>query len=132
MVVPEVVDTTERVIADATRLVKTYHDSRRFSMCRVGIGPSIAQYDTDEILQATLEFAEKYDVMVHGHLAESRYEWEYTQARYGCTPVEWFRRHGLLASASTTPTASSWTSGTSSFWPTVTPALPAARSPICT
>ena len=45
VVVPEVVDTTERVIADATRLVKTYHDSRRFSMCRVGIGPSIAQYD---------------------------------------------------------------------------------------
>ena len=96
VVVPEVVDTPERVIADATRLVKTYHDSRRFSMCRVGIGPSIAQYDTEEILQATLEFAEKYDVMVHGHLAESRYEWEYTQAHYGCTPVEWFRRHGLL------------------------------------
>ena len=96
VVVPEVVDTTERVIADATRLVKTYHDNSRFSMCRVGIGPSIAQYDTEEILQATLEFAEKYDVMVHGHLAESRYEWEYTQAHYGCTPVEWFRRHGLL------------------------------------
>ncbi len=96
VVPPEVVDTTERVMEEAARLVETYHDRGRFSMCRVGIGPSIAQYDTEEILQATLDFAEKYDVMVHGHLAESRFEWQYTKEHFGCTPVEWFREHGLL------------------------------------
>ena len=52
IVPPEVVDSTEGVMADAERLVKTYHDRSRFSMCQVGIGPSIAQYETEEIIRA--------------------------------------------------------------------------------
>ena len=96
VVCPEVVDTTERVMEDAKRLVKKYHDPSEFSMCRVGIGPSIAQYDTEEILKATIDFAEKYDIMVHGHLAESVFETQYTIETFGCRPVEWFRRHNLL------------------------------------
>ena len=93
VVCPEVVDTTERVMEDAKRLVK---NPSEFSMCRVGIGPSIAQYDTEEILKATIDFAEKYDIMVHGHLAESVFETQYTIETFGCRPVEWFRRHNLL------------------------------------
>ncbi len=96
-VVPvEMAETAEQVLADAERLVKLYHDPGEFSMCRVGIGPSIAQYDTEEILRATIDFAEKHDVMVHGHLAESQNEYNYTQEHFGCTPVEWFRQHDLL------------------------------------
>lgn len=93
---PEVVDTTEGVMADAERLVNTYHDRARFSMCQVGIGPSIAQYETEEIIRATVDLAERLDIMVHGHLAESRYETEYTIETFGCRPAEWFRRQGLL------------------------------------
>ena len=96
VVCPEVVDTTERVMEDAARLVEKYHDRSRFSMCRVGIGPSIAQYDTEEILRATVDFAEKNDIMVHGHLAESKAEWAFTKEHFGCTPTEFFRDHGLL------------------------------------
>ena len=96
IVLPEVVDTTERVMADVERLVKKYHDRTEYSMCRVGIGPSIAQYDTEEILRATIALAERLDLMVHGHLAESRFETEYTIETFGCRPAEWFRRHGLL------------------------------------
>ncbi len=96
VVLPEVVDTTERVMEDAERLVKKYHDDSRLSMCRVGLGPSIAQYDTEEILKATIDFAEKHDVMVHGHLAESKFEWRFTKDNYGCTPTEWFQKHDLL------------------------------------
>lgn len=98
IVPPEVVDTTEGVMADAERLIRLYHDRSRFSMCRVGIGPSIAQYETEEILRATVDLAERLDVMVHGHLAESRYETEYTIETFGCRPAEWFRRQGLLGS----------------------------------
>ena len=69
VVCPEVVDTTERVMEDAERLVNKYHDRSRYSMCQVGIGPSIAQYDTEEIIRATVDFAEKHNIMVHGHLS---------------------------------------------------------------
>ena len=96
IVPPEVVDTTEGVMADAERLVKKYHDPSRFSMCQVGIGPSIAQYETEEIVRATVDLAEKLDIMVHGHLAESQHEVEYTIEHFGCRPVEWFRRHDML------------------------------------
>lgn len=98
VVPPEVVDTTERVMEDAERLVNKYHDPSVFSMCRVGIGPSIAQYDTEEILRATVDFAEKHDIMVHGHLAESKAEFNFTVEHFGCTPAEFFRRHDLLGS----------------------------------
>ncbi len=98
IVPPEVVDSTEGVMADAERLVKTYHDRSRFSMCQVGIGPSIAQYETEEIIRATVDLAERLDIMVHGHLAESRHETEYTIETFGCRPAEWFRREGLLGS----------------------------------
>lgn len=96
VVPPEVVDTMEGVIEDADRLVKKYHDRSRFSMCQVGIGPSIAQYETEEIIRATIDFAEKNDIMVHGHLAESKFETEFTIETFGCRPAEWFRRKGLL------------------------------------
>ena len=45
----EVVDTIDGVMSDAQRLVDTYHDRSEYSMCRVGIGPSIesiAKYRT--------------------------------------------------------------------------------------
>lgn len=96
VVCPEVVDTTERVMDDVERLVNKYHDRSKFSMCQVGVGPSIAQYDTEEILKATVELADRLDIMIHGHLAESKFEFQFTQETFGCTPAEFFRRHDLL------------------------------------
>ena len=92
----EVVDTIDGVMSDAQRLVDTYHDRSEYSMCRVGIGPSIAQYETEEILKATVDFAESNDIMVHGHLAESHHETEFTYDKFGCSPVKWFYKHNLL------------------------------------
>ena len=96
IVPPEVVDSIEGVMGDAERLVKKYHDPSRFSMCQVGIGPSIAYYETEEIVRATIDLAEKLDIKVHGHLAESRGEVAFVEEHYGCRPAEWFRRHDLL------------------------------------
>lgn len=43
-----------------------------------------------------LNLQKKYDVMVHGHLAESKSEYDFTIEQFGCSPVEWFRRNNLL------------------------------------
>lgn len=92
----EIVETTEKVIKDAERLIKTYHDTSKYSMCRVGIAPNMPQYETLDMLEATKELAQKYDVQIHGHLAESYYETEYTIKTFGCRPAEWFYNHGIL------------------------------------
>lgn len=96
IVPPELVGKTETVIADAERLIHKYHSKERFSMCRVGIAPNMPQYETLEILEESKKLAEKYDVMVHGHLAESVFETKYTLDTFGCTPARWFEKHGLL------------------------------------
>ena len=96
-VVPKsMTENKEQILEDAEQLVKKYHDPDEFSMCRVGIGPSIAQYDAEDVIRATIDFAETYDLMVHGHLAESQSEYNYTMEKFGCSPVEWFRRNNLL------------------------------------
>lgn len=96
IVPPELVGSTEVVMADAERLIRKYHDTSRFSMCRVGIAPNMPQYETLEILEESKKLAEKYDVLIHGHLAESVYETKYTLDTFGCTPARWFEKHGLL------------------------------------
>lgn len=96
IVPPELVGATDIVIADAERLIKKYHDPNKFSMCQVGIAPNMPQYETLEILKESKQLAEKYDVMVHGHLAESVYETQYTMETFGCTPFRWFEKHDLL------------------------------------
>ena len=96
IVPPEIVGATDVVIADAERLINKYHDRSRFSMCRVGIAPNMPQYETLEIVMESKKLAEQYDVLVHGHLAESVYETKYTLETYGCTPARWFEKHGIL------------------------------------
>lgn len=96
IVPPELVGKTDVVMADAERLIRKYHSSEKFSMCRVGIAPNMPQYETLEILEESKKLAEKYDVMIHGHLAESAYETKYTLETFGCTPARWFEQHGLL------------------------------------
>lgn len=96
IVPPELVGKTDVVMADAERLIHKYHSTEKFAMCRVGIAPNMPQYETLEILEESKKLAEKYDVMIHGHLAESVYETKYTLETFGCTPARWFERHGLL------------------------------------
>lgn len=96
IVPPELVGTTEQVMADAERLILKYHDSGRFSMCRVGIAPNMPQYETMDMLMESKRLAEKYHVLIHGHLAESTYETQYTLDTYGYTPARWFEKQGIL------------------------------------
>lgn len=92
----EVITTAEELIDDTQNLIRKYHESSRFSMCRVGIAPSMPQYGTMKTLKTVLNLAEKYDILVHGHLAESRHETEFTLEKFGCRPFEWFRRNDML------------------------------------
>lgn len=94
----ELVGQTDEIIEDTKRLIRTYHDTSQFSMCQIGIAPSMPQYETLDIVEAAKEMVEQYDIMFHGHLSETTYETQYTLDKYGCRPVEWFQRQGILGS----------------------------------
>lgn len=132
IVPPEIISAPEEIIADTERLVKRYHDPSRFSMCRVGVAPSMPQYGTLESLRAALDLAEKYDLLVHGHLAESRYETEFTLEKFGlAAPLNGSGGTTCWASASTTRTASTSTRRRCGRWRRRTPASRTAPSPTC-
>lgn len=90
------VESVDDIMADCERLVKTYHDRSRFAMTRIDIAPCWPTFEVPEILTASADFVEKYDVNCHGHLAESTYEFNLCHERYGCTPVEYYDRFGIL------------------------------------
>ena len=92
----DLVETTEEILDDCERLIKRYHDTQRFSMCRIGLAPCWPEFETVEIMEQTRTMAERYHVQCHSHLAESRGEVAYALEKYGCRPVEYVRRLGWL------------------------------------
>ena len=66
------VETTDEIINDCERLIQKYHNTDRFSMCQIGLAPCWPEFETKEILNATRELSEKYDVQCHSHLARKQ------------------------------------------------------------
>lgn len=90
------VETTDEIINDCERLIQKYHNTDRFSMCQIGLAPCWPEFETKEILNATRELSEKYDVQCHSHLAESKGEFAFCKEKFGCTPVEFVQNFGWL------------------------------------
>lgn len=53
-------------------------------------------YVTEELVVELREIAKKRGAMIHTHMAQSTYECEQVEKRYGARPVETFERLGLL------------------------------------
>lgn len=86
------------ILADSERLIKTYHDPKRFSMLRMGLAPCWHGFDTTErLMKETLELARRYEgVNCHTHLGESKAEAALSIEKFGCRPIEYVRRLGWL------------------------------------
>ncbi|MDF2672524.1 MAG: S-adenosylhomocysteine deaminase [Clostridiales bacterium] len=86
------------ILTDSERLIKTYHDSNRYSMLRMGLAPCWHGFDTTErLMNETLQLARKYEgVYCHTHLGESKAEAALCIEKFGCRPIEYVRRLGWL------------------------------------
>ncbi|MCF3129298.1 8-oxoguanine deaminase [Streptomyces olivochromogenes] len=91
-----VTQTTDQVLADSERLVRAHHDPRPGALVRVALAPCSPFSVTKEVMTASAELAERYDVRLHTHLAEDRDEDTYCRETYGCRPVEYFEDCGWL------------------------------------
>ncbi len=61
-------------------------------------GPHAPYSCPPEAYRCVAELAEKYDVPIHTHLSETRWEVDTVAERYGCSPAEYLKRQGLLSS----------------------------------
>jgi len=92
-----VVQTEEEILKDYERVIKLYHDPKPFSMSRVALAPCSPFSVTKELMILTREFAEKNDILLHTHLAETKDEDEFCIEKFGKRPVDYMEELGWLS-----------------------------------
>ena len=91
-----VVQSERKIIEDSVRLIEKYHDRRRNAMTRIALAPCSPFSVTGESMIATAELAEKYDVLLHTHLAETKDEDDFCIQKKGLRPVDYMEKVGWL------------------------------------
>ncbi len=91
-----VVQNEEEILIQSEEAIKKYHDPSRYSMLRVALAPCSPFSVTGELMVKTKELAERYDVLLHTHLAETKDEEEYCLERFGMRPVDYMEELGWL------------------------------------
>ncbi len=91
-----VVQDEEEILIRSEEIIRKYHDPSKYSMLRVALAPCSPFSVTGELMIKTRELAEKYDVLLHTHLAETKDEEAYCLERFGVRPVDYMEKLGWL------------------------------------
>lgn len=92
----EVVQTEDEIMQDCERLVNKYHDTSKFSMLQIALAPCSPFSVTSELLSLTAKAAEKWDVLMHTHLAETKDEDDFCLDVLKMRPLEYMESVGWL------------------------------------
>ncbi|MCL5951795.1 MAG: 8-oxoguanine deaminase [Chloroflexi bacterium] len=79
----------EAILQDSRRVIETFHDPDRLSMCRVGVAPCSPFSVTPGLMQESAHLARAYHVRLHTHLAETRDEEDFCLGKFGRRPVDY-------------------------------------------
>jgi 5-methylthioadenosine/S-adenosylhomocysteine deaminase len=85
----------EKVVSDYTYLLEKWHN-KADDRIKVWISPVNLLFCTEESIQKTHRLAEKWDVGIHTHVAESNQEVKLVKERFGRPYVEVFNDLGVL------------------------------------
>jgi len=91
-----VVQDEDTILDESERLIQRYHDSRPGAMVRVALAPCSPFSVTRSLMERTAQLAQKHDVRLHTHLAETRDEDQFCQEVYGMRPTELLEEVGWM------------------------------------
>ncbi len=91
-----VVQTDEEILLESERVIHQYHDRGRYAMTRIALAPCSPFSVTAELMKQTAALAEKEDVLIHTHLAETQDEEEFCLQRFGSRPVDYMEEVNWL------------------------------------
>ncbi len=94
----DVVQSPDAILADSVRVVERYHDTSRFSMCRLALAPCSPFSVTDDLLAESAKLARSYGVRLHTHLAETKDEESFCLETHGCRPLGYMEKVGWIGS----------------------------------
>ncbi|MGY4303216.1 8-oxoguanine deaminase [Bradyrhizobium sp. USDA 4369] len=91
-----VVQDEDTILADSERVVAQFHQRGPDAMVQIALAPCSPFSVTGSLMQQTAALAEKLDVRLHTHLAETEDENRFCEAMFGCRPLDYLEKHGWL------------------------------------
>lgn len=86
----------EVILADSQRLISQYHQRGDGAQIQIALAPCSPFSVTQEIMRQSAELAEKLDVRLHTHLAETLDEEDFCLQRFGLRTVDYLDSVGWL------------------------------------
>ena len=87
----------ETILADSERLIRQYHQPEAGAMSRVALAPCSPFSVSESLMRASAELAQKHDVRLHTHLAETHDETAFCIRMFGLRPLDYLEKVGWLS-----------------------------------
>jgi 8-oxoguanine deaminase len=91
-----VVQDEEIILADSERVVARYHDAGPDAMVQIALAPCSPFSVTTSLMRSTADLAQRLNVRLHTHLAETEDENRFCQELYKCRPLDYLEDCGWL------------------------------------
>ena len=91
-----VVQSEQVILDDSERLIKRWHQQDKKGLLQVALAPCSPFSVTTDIMRASAELAERYDVGLHTHLAETEDENTFCLRMFGQRPLDYLESVGWL------------------------------------
>ena len=91
-----VVQDEDTILADSARVVAKHHQRGEDAMVQIALAPCSPFSVTTSLMRATAELADKLDVRLHTHLAETEDENKFCEEMYRCRPLDYLEQCGWL------------------------------------
>jgi 8-oxoguanine deaminase len=91
-----VVQDEDTILADSERVVKRHHQRGADAMVQIALAPCSPFSVTTSLMRATADLAEKLDVRLHTHLAETEDENRFCLEIHKCRPLDYLAQCGWL------------------------------------
>jgi 8-oxoguanine deaminase len=91
-----VVQDEDTILADSERVVARHHQRGEDAMVQIALAPCSPFSVTTSLMCATAALAERLDVRLHTHLAETEDENGFCEQMHGCRPLDYLEQCGWL------------------------------------
>jgi 8-oxoguanine deaminase len=86
----------DAILADSERVVARHHQRGEDAVVQVALAPCSPFSVTSSLMRSTAALAERLDVRLHTHLAETEDENRFCEEKYGCRPLDYLEQCGWL------------------------------------
>ncbi|MCD6579320.1 8-oxoguanine deaminase [bacterium] len=91
-----VVQTEDEIMQHSEAIVNKYHDISPFAMTRISLAPCSPFSVTGKLMKETSEYADKHDLLIHTHLAETKDEESFCIEKFGKRPYYYLKDLGWV------------------------------------